>query len=200
MILAPLPPPPPLSSSQLTLYAQKFDEFQATLAKSNEIYTRFKKEMNNVRQQRFACHVTPFVVLTSDPTFSSLCQMSDKMKKMEKESGVWKTRFENCNKALTDMIQEVRRKKGNTRGGGGGVRRRGGGGAGEGGGREEERQGRGAKRRTGKRGKEEGREEWKKEGNGLGEKKDTGELNVGGRGGMRRIRKTRMRDKERGES
>lgn len=34
--------------SQLTLYGQKFDEFQATLAKSNEIYTRFKKEMDNV--------------------------------------------------------------------------------------------------------------------------------------------------------
>lgn len=34
-------------------------------------------------------------------------QMSEKMKKMEKESNVWKTRFENCNKALTDMLEEV---------------------------------------------------------------------------------------------
>uniref|UniRef100_A0A3B5B7C1 Taxilin beta n=1 Tax=Stegastes partitus TaxID=144197 RepID=A0A3B5B7C1_9TELE len=67
--------------AQLALYAQKFDEFQATLAKSNEIYVRFKKEMDNV---------------------------GDKMKKMEKESNLWKTRFENCNKALTDMIEEVR--------------------------------------------------------------------------------------------
>uniref|UniRef100_A0A3P8V2R9 Uncharacterized protein n=1 Tax=Cynoglossus semilaevis TaxID=244447 RepID=A0A3P8V2R9_CYNSE len=33
---------------KLTLYAQKFDEFQETLAKSNEIYVRFKKEMENV--------------------------------------------------------------------------------------------------------------------------------------------------------
>ncbi|XP_042358877.1 beta-taxilin-like isoform X2 [Plectropomus leopardus] len=65
--------------AQLTLYAQKFDEFQETLAKSNEIYVRFKKEMDN---------------------------MSDKMKKMEKESNLWKTRFENCNKALTTMIEE----------------------------------------------------------------------------------------------
>nr|XP_019966810.1 PREDICTED: beta-taxilin-like [Paralichthys olivaceus] len=32
--------------------------------------------------------------------------MSDKMKIMEKESNVWKTRFENCNKALTDMMEE----------------------------------------------------------------------------------------------
>ncbi|XP_034383097.1 beta-taxilin [Cyclopterus lumpus] len=64
---------------QLSLYAQKFDEFQATLAKSNEIYVRFKKEMDN---------------------------MSEKMKKMEKESTLWRTRFENCNKALTDMMEE----------------------------------------------------------------------------------------------
>ncbi|XP_041660450.1 beta-taxilin-like isoform X2 [Cheilinus undulatus] len=64
---------------KLTLYAHKFDEFQETLAKSNEIYVRFKKEMDN---------------------------MSEKMKKMEKESNLWKTRFENCNKALTDMIEE----------------------------------------------------------------------------------------------
>nr|XP_046229532.1 beta-taxilin isoform X2 [Scatophagus argus] len=65
--------------AQLTLYGQKFDDFQATLAKSNQIYARFKKEMDN---------------------------MSEKMKKMEKESNLWKARFENCNKALTDMIEE----------------------------------------------------------------------------------------------
>ncbi|XP_054474537.1 alpha-taxilin [Anoplopoma fimbria] len=64
---------------KLTLYGEKFDEFQATLAKSNEIYVRFKKEMDN---------------------------MSDKMKKMEKESSLWRTRFENCNKALNDMMEE----------------------------------------------------------------------------------------------
>ncbi|KAK1888806.1 Beta-taxilin [Dissostichus eleginoides] len=64
---------------KLTLYAQKFDEFQATLSKSNEIYVRFKNEMDN---------------------------MSEKMKKMDKESTLWKTRFENCNKALNDMISE----------------------------------------------------------------------------------------------
>ncbi|XP_037306174.2 beta-taxilin isoform X2 [Pungitius pungitius] len=65
--------------AQLNLYAQKFDEFQGTLAKSNEIYARFKKEMDN---------------------------MSEKMKKMEKESTLWRTRFENCNKALNDMMEE----------------------------------------------------------------------------------------------
>ncbi|KAM4712615.1 beta-taxilin isoform 1-T2 [Anableps anableps] len=64
---------------KLALYAQKFDEFQATLAKSNEIYVRFKKEMDN---------------------------MTEKMRKVEKEANLWKTRFENCNKTLIDMIEE----------------------------------------------------------------------------------------------
>ncbi|XP_028296262.1 beta-taxilin isoform X3 [Gouania willdenowi] len=68
---------------KLTLYAQKFDEFQATLAKSNDIYVHFKKEME---------------------------KMSEKMKTMEKESNQWKTRFENCNKTLTDMIVERQEK------------------------------------------------------------------------------------------
>jgi len=33
---------------QLVLYSQKFDEFQNTLAKSNEIYGTFKQEMDKV--------------------------------------------------------------------------------------------------------------------------------------------------------
>lgn len=34
-------------------------------------------------------------------------QMSENMKKMEKETNLWKSRFENCNKALTNMMEEV---------------------------------------------------------------------------------------------
>ncbi|KAG1963572.1 beta-taxilin [Pimephales promelas] len=64
---------------QLVLYSQKFDEFQNTLAKSNEIYGTFKQEMD---------------------------KMTKKMKKLEKESSTWKTRFESCNKALVEMIEE----------------------------------------------------------------------------------------------
>lgn len=30
------------------------------------------------------------------------------MKKLEKDTATWKARFENCNKALLDMIEEVR--------------------------------------------------------------------------------------------
>lgn len=43
------------SRPQLNLYAQKFDEFQGTLAKSNEIYVRFKKEMDNVGSEEGCC-------------------------------------------------------------------------------------------------------------------------------------------------
>lgn len=45
-----------LSPPQLTLYAQKFDEFQGTLAKSNQIYARFKKEMDNVGAGELSHH------------------------------------------------------------------------------------------------------------------------------------------------
>lgn len=33
--------------------------------------------------------------------------MTKKMKKLDKESNVWKTRFESTNKALSEMIEEV---------------------------------------------------------------------------------------------
>lgn len=33
--------------------------------------------------------------------------MTKKMKKLEKDTATWKSRFENCNRALLDMIEEV---------------------------------------------------------------------------------------------
>lgn len=35
--------------------------------------------------------------------------MTKKMKKLEKDTATWKSRFENCNRALLDMIEEVSR-------------------------------------------------------------------------------------------
>ncbi|XP_015194559.1 beta-taxilin isoform X2 [Lepisosteus oculatus] len=64
---------------QLTLYSEKFEEFQGSLAKSNDVFSNFKQEMD---------------------------KMTKKMKKLEKESTVWRTRFESSNKALVDMIEE----------------------------------------------------------------------------------------------
>ncbi|KAM9317402.1 beta-taxilin [Gastrophryne carolinensis] len=65
--------------TQIALYSERFDEFQNSLTKSNEVFTTFKKEME---------------------------KMTKKMKKLEKDTSTWKTRFENCNKALLDMIEE----------------------------------------------------------------------------------------------
>ncbi|XP_064412104.1 beta-taxilin isoform X6 [Latimeria chalumnae] len=64
---------------QLALYSGKFEEFQGTLAKSNEVFASFKEEMD---------------------------KMTKKMKKLEKETAIWRTRFESCNKAMIDMIEE----------------------------------------------------------------------------------------------
>nr|XP_010981997.2 beta-taxilin [Camelus dromedarius] len=65
--------------AQLTLYAGRFEEFQSTLTKSNEVFATFKQEMDKTTK---------------------------KMKKLEKDTATWKSRFENCNKALLDMIEE----------------------------------------------------------------------------------------------
>ncbi|XP_013915948.1 PREDICTED: beta-taxilin-like, partial [Thamnophis sirtalis] len=64
--------------AQLTLYSERFEEFQKTLTKSNEVFANFKQEMD---------------------------KMTKKMKKLEKDTATWKARFENCNKALLDMIE-----------------------------------------------------------------------------------------------
>ncbi|XP_037374683.1 beta-taxilin [Talpa occidentalis] len=65
--------------TQLTLYSGRFEEFQGTLTKSNEVFATFKQEMDKTTK---------------------------KMKKLEKDTAMWKARFENCNKALLDMIEE----------------------------------------------------------------------------------------------
>ncbi|XP_034274812.1 beta-taxilin [Pantherophis guttatus] len=65
--------------AQLSLYSERFEEFQKTLTKSNEVFANFKQEMD---------------------------KMTKKMKKLEKDTATWKARFENCNKALLDMIEE----------------------------------------------------------------------------------------------
>nr|XP_032828760.1 alpha-taxilin-like isoform X2 [Petromyzon marinus] len=63
---------------QLALYTEKFEEFQGTLSKSNEVFNTFRQEM-------------------------------EKIKKLEKETSVWRTRWESSNKALLDMVEEKTR-------------------------------------------------------------------------------------------
>ncbi|XP_069492907.1 gamma-taxilin isoform X2 [Ambystoma mexicanum] len=64
---------------QLSLYMDKFEEFQTTMAKSNELFTTFRQEME---------------------------KMTKKIKKLEKETIVWRTKWENNNKVLLQMAEE----------------------------------------------------------------------------------------------
>ncbi|XP_059535322.1 gamma-taxilin isoform X5 [Myotis daubentonii] len=66
---------------ELSLYMDKFEEFQTTMAKSNELFTTFRQEME---------------------------KMTKKIKKLEKETILWRTKWENNNKALLQMAEEVR--------------------------------------------------------------------------------------------
>lgn len=65
--------------AQLNMYTDKYSEFQDTLTKSNQVFTSFKGEME---------------------------KMSKKIKKLEKETGSWKTRWENSNHALLEMAED----------------------------------------------------------------------------------------------
>ncbi|KAJ0062925.1 hypothetical protein NL108_008246, partial [Boleophthalmus pectinirostris] len=65
--------------AQLDMYSRKFDEFQGTVSKSNSVYSGFKQDMD---------------------------KMSKKMKKLEKECQSWKSRFDNCNKNLIEMVTD----------------------------------------------------------------------------------------------
>jgi len=53
--------------SQVTLYTQKYEEFQATLSKSNEVFESFRAEMD---------------------------KLTKKIKKLENETAQWKHKFE----------------------------------------------------------------------------------------------------------
>ncbi|KAG8588066.1 hypothetical protein GDO81_005865 [Engystomops pustulosus] len=64
---------------QLALYTEKFEEFQNTLSKSNEVFTTFKQEME---------------------------KMTKKIKKLEKETSMYRSRWESSNKALLVMAEE----------------------------------------------------------------------------------------------
>ncbi|XP_074643809.1 beta-taxilin-like [Tubulanus polymorphus] len=66
-------------NKQLSIYTEKYEDFQSTLKKSNEVFNGFKSEMD---------------------------KMTKKIKKLEKDTTMWKTRWEQSNKALIDMVEE----------------------------------------------------------------------------------------------
>ncbi|XP_077977757.1 beta-taxilin-like [Glandiceps talaboti] len=65
--------------SQLAVYTEKFEEFQGTLTKSNEVFQQFKQEMD---------------------------KMTKKIKKLQKDNQTWRSRWETCNKSLMELAEE----------------------------------------------------------------------------------------------
>nr|CAD7577358.1 unnamed protein product [Timema californicum] len=65
--------------SQITLYTDKYDEFQNALSRSNEVFGGFKGEMD---------------------------KMSKKICKLEKETSSWKQRWEKSHQALLEMAAD----------------------------------------------------------------------------------------------
>lgn len=68
-----------LLQDQLSVYTEKYQEFQTSFSKSNDIFVTYKKEME---------------------------KMSKQILKHEKESLTWKIKFEKSNVALLDMAAE----------------------------------------------------------------------------------------------
>ncbi|XP_043483897.1 gamma-taxilin [Leptopilina heterotoma] len=65
--------------SQISMYTDKYDEFQNALTKSNQVFGGFNEEME---------------------------KMSKKIHKLEKETGLWKHRWEKSHQALLEMAAD----------------------------------------------------------------------------------------------
>lgn len=68
-----------LLKQQLSVYTAKYDQFQESLQKSNDIFTTYKAELE---------------------------KMSKRIKLLEKESYEWRTKYEKCNRALLNTISD----------------------------------------------------------------------------------------------
>ena len=101
------------ASCQVSLYTDKFEEFQQTLSKSNEVFATFKREMDKVCEDLFfsiyfcVCVRLSVVCQTSPLALFAHVQMTKKIKKLEKETEMWKVRWEKSNRSLLEMVEEV---------------------------------------------------------------------------------------------
>lgn len=68
-----------LLKEQLHVYTTKYDEFQNSLQKSNDIFTTYKAELE---------------------------KMSKRIKSLEKESYEWRVKYEKCNRSLLNMVAD----------------------------------------------------------------------------------------------
>lgn len=65
--------------SQLAVYTEKYEEFQTTLKKSNQMFDSFKTEMD---------------------------KMTKKIKKLEAETAQWKKKWEQCDQSLQSVVTQ----------------------------------------------------------------------------------------------
>ncbi|KAL3881569.1 hypothetical protein ACJMK2_027992 [Sinanodonta woodiana] len=68
-----------LKEAELAMYKERYEEFQSTITRSEEMFQKFKTEMD---------------------------KMTKRIKKLEKESIQWKNKWENANRALLEMAEE----------------------------------------------------------------------------------------------
>ncbi|XP_022292525.2 uncharacterized protein LOC111103499 isoform X2 [Crassostrea virginica] len=68
-----------LLETQLSMYKERYEEFQSTINRSNDMFQKFKTEME---------------------------KMTKRIKKLEKDGAAWKNKWENANKALLEMAEE----------------------------------------------------------------------------------------------
>ncbi|XP_052237889.1 gamma-taxilin-like isoform X2 [Dreissena polymorpha] len=68
-----------LKDQELNMYKERYDEFQSTIKKSEEMFGKFKTEMD---------------------------KMGKRCKKLEKDGAQWKTKWEGANRALLEMAEE----------------------------------------------------------------------------------------------
>ena len=79
---------------QLSLYAGKFEQFQETLNRSNEVFTTFKQEMERVWPS-YVCYQLTHL------------QMTKTIKKSEKENLVLRKKCEQTDYTLIELAEEV---------------------------------------------------------------------------------------------
>jgi len=85
--------------TQLETYAEKFEQVQDAINKSNEVFNAFKREMEQV--WKFFLSFSP---VANGPV--SFNQMTKKLKKMEKENEGLKTRCESMSKNINELQDE----------------------------------------------------------------------------------------------
>lgn len=68
-----------LLKQQLNLYTSKYDQFQSSLQKSNDMFGTYKSELD---------------------------KMAKRIKQLEKEAYEWRSKYEKCNRAMLNMVTD----------------------------------------------------------------------------------------------